>query len=389
MDSRKRRPFIRSFLFSVGAVFFFFGFIEAILRFTGYEPEFSYKSYAIPSWMEELDPAVLEKYQRFVAHQGFVNEDVYAYQPDLLYGYRLKPNISITVRNYSSAFVVDKLPPWTIVSDTAGFRVPLENQVKTTAIDRTLYVLGDSSSFGWGVNYEKTYSSLLVEQLNAINSSVRFKLRNLSQPGFTSFQGKLLGQELKEVKKGDWVILSFGLNDSSPSNQTDSHQFELRNSLVGKTGWSMRQVLLFRWMKTWLVGLPEPPPIQNIDIGKRVPVNQYRKNFESLIEQVRNKGAKPVWVSICNFAEYQDTARQTAGDKKIPFFNFPSALEPFLPIVHDRFPDQFVTYFEAYGEEIENDPMLVFLFPDRCHPNEIGHGLMAEVLFKFFKREIL
>ena len=27
---------------------------------------------------------------------------------------------------------------------------------------KTIYVLGESSSFGWGVDYEKTYSSLLV-----------------------------------------------------------------------------------------------------------------------------------------------------------------------------------------------------------------------------------
>ena len=389
MASRIRIKTIRSFLFSVGVIFFFFGFVEAILRFAGYEPVFNYKAYAIPSWMEELDSAVLEKYQRFVAQQGFVNEDVYAYQSDLRYGYRLKPNVSKTVRNYSSAFVVDKLPPWTIISDTSGFRVPSENQVTTEALGRTLYVLGDSSSFGWGVNYEKTYPSLLVEKLNAVNSSARFKLRNLSQPGFSSFQGKLLWQELGEVKKDDWVILSFGLNDSSLSHQTDSRQFESRNSLVGRISWNMRHVLLFRWLRTLLVGLPEPSLTQKNEIGRRVPVQQDRENFENLIEQVRNKGAKPVWVSVCNFAEYQEAARQTAGDKKTPFFNFPSALEPFLPTVHDRFSDQLVTYFEAYGEEMKNDPMLVFLFPDRCHPNEIGHGLMAEVLFKFFEGEIL
>ena len=133
------------------------------------------------------------------------------------------------------------------------------------------------------------------------------------------------------------------------------------------------------------MSLPESSPLQNKNIGKRVPLKQYRKNFETLIEEVRKKGAKPLWVSVCNFAEYQDTAIQTAGDKEINFFNFPSALEPFLSTVHDRFPDQFVTYFEAYGEEMELDPMQVFLFPDRCHPNEIGHGLMAEVLFQAIK----
>ena len=374
MAPPKRIKILQSFLFSVGTVFFFFGFIELVLRFSGFEPAFHYKAYAIPSWMEELDPVVLDKYQQFVAAQGFVNEDVYAYKPDLRYGYKLKPNISITVQNYSSALVVDKLPPWTIVSDTEGFRVPASGDTKKVA--KTLYVLGDSSSFGWGVDYEKTYSSLLVEKLNT--SSVRFKLRNLSLPGFSSFQGKLLWQGLDEVKNGDWVILSFGWNDSYPSLQTDRRQFESRNSLMGKINWNMRQTLLFRWMRTWR--LPEPD-FEYKEGARRVPLTQYRENLAALIEAVREKGAKPVLVSVCNFAEYQDTAKQTANNKKIPFFNFPSELEPFLSTVHDRFPDQFVTYFEAYGEGMEANPMLAFLFPDRCHPNEIGHGLMAEVIF--------
>ena len=369
----------RSFLFSVVTVFFFFGFIELILRLSGFEPVFHYKDYAIPSWMEELDPVVLEKYQKFVAGQGFVNEDAHAYQSDLRYGYKLKPNTSITVKNYSSAFVVDKLPPWTIVSGSEGFRVSSSGEAGTA--EKTLHVLGDSSSFGWGVDYEKTYSSLLVEKLNV--SSGRFKLRNLSLPGFSSFQGKLLWQELGEVKKGDWVILSFGWNDSYPSLQTDRQQFKSRNSLAGKISWNMRQVLLFRWMRTWRL----PEPVRTQKKGVRVPVKQYRKNLEALIEGVREKGAKPVLVSVCNFAEYRETAKQTAETEKIPFLNVPSALESFMPTVHDKFPDQFVAYYEAYGERLETNPMLAFLFPDRCHPNEIGHGLMAEVLFETFKGE--
>lgn len=190
------------------------------------------------------------------------------------------------------------------------------------------------------------------------------------------------------MKKDDWVILSFGWNDSSPSQQTDHRQFELRNSLVGEINWNMRQVLLFRWMRSWLTHLPEPARVQKKDIGKRVPLKQYRKNLEVLAQGIREKGAKPILVSVCNFVEYQDVAREIAGIKNIPFYNFPSELEPFLPTVHDRFPDQLVTYFEAYGKGMEADPMLVFLFPDRCHPNEIGHGLMSEVLFDSLKGEV-
>jgi lysophospholipase L1-like esterase len=372
---------VQSFWFSLVVVFFFFGFIELILRVSGFEPAFRYKTYTIPSWMEEMDPVVLEKYQRFVAGQGFVNQDAYAYEPDLRYGYRLKPNYAITVQNYSSVLVVDKLPSWTIVSNAKGFRVSSNNPTKTETSGRTLYVLGDSSSFGWGVEYEKSYSSLLTEKLNAIEP---INLKNLSLPGFSSFQGKLLWEEIDDVKKGDWVILSFGWNDAYSSLQTDRRQFDLRNSMAGKINWKLKHLLLYRWMRTWNL------PKRTLDYkkGSRVPLTHYRKNLEALVDGVRKKGGKPVFVNVCNPIAYQDVAKETIENQKMPFFNFPSALEPYLSTIHDRFPDLFVTYFEAYGEGMEDDPMLAFLFPDRCHPNEIGHSLMAEVLFETLRGEI-
>jgi lysophospholipase L1-like esterase len=381
VSSLKRLKKVQSFWFSIVVVFFFFGFIELVLRVSGFEPAFHYKSYTIPSWMEEMDPVVLEKYQQFVAGQGFVNEDAYAYEPDLRYGYRLKPNITTTVQNYSSALMVDKLPPWTIVSNAAGFRVSSNEQTKTETSGRTLYVLGDSSSFGWGVKYEKSYPSQLTEKLNTISP---FNLRNLSLPGFSSFQGGLLWQELGDIEKGDWVILSFGWNDAYPSLQTDRRQFDLRNSVLGKINWKLKHLLLFRWMRTW--GLPKRA--RDHKEGLRVPLTQYQENLEALVEGVRGKGGKPVFVNVCNPTAYQDAAKVTIENKKIPFFNFPSVLKPYLSSIHDRFPDLFVTYFEAYGEGMEDDPMLAFLFPDHCHPNEIGHSLMAKVLFETLKGEV-
>jgi lysophospholipase L1-like esterase len=372
---------VHSFWFSLVVVFFFFVFIELIIRVSGFEPAFRYKTYTIPSWMEEMDPVVLEKYQRFVAGQGFVNPDAYAYEPDLRYGYRLRPNYAITVENYSSALMVDKLPAWTIVSNAKGFRVSSNKPTKTETSGRTLYVLGDSSSFGWGVEYEKSYSYQLTKKLNTIEP---FNLKNLSLPGFSSFQGKLLWEEINDVRKGDWVILSYGWNDAYSSSQTDRRQFDLRNSMAGKINWKLKHLLLYRWMMTW--GFTK----RTFDYkeGLRVPLTHYRKNLEALVEGVREKGGKPVFVNVCNPIAYQDIAKETIENQKMPFFNFPSALEPYLSTIHDLFPDLFVTYFEAYGDGMEDDPMLAFLFPDRCHPNEIGHSLMAEVLFETLKGEI-
>ena len=86
------KPF-RSFIFAAIIVFIFFVFLETVLHFSGFKPTIHFKQFTLPAWMEELDPLVLAKYQSFVVEQGFVNEDAYAYKPDLRYGYLLKSNL--------------------------------------------------------------------------------------------------------------------------------------------------------------------------------------------------------------------------------------------------------------------------------------------------------
>jgi hypothetical protein len=87
-----------------GAVIFFFVFVEMVLKLSGFELTFRCRIFSTPFWVKELNTAVLEKHQRFVAWQGFVHAGVYTYQPKLRYGYKLKPDISINVRNDSFAF---------------------------------------------------------------------------------------------------------------------------------------------------------------------------------------------------------------------------------------------------------------------------------------------
>ena len=57
----------RPFIFATIIVLIFFGFLETVLRFFGFQPTIHFKQFAIPAWMEELDPLVLAKYQNFVA----------------------------------------------------------------------------------------------------------------------------------------------------------------------------------------------------------------------------------------------------------------------------------------------------------------------------------
>ena len=371
---------LKNFLFSTFLVFIFFGFLEAILWLSGFQPTLPYKKFEIPAWMEELDPLVLARYQNFIVNQNFVNEDAYAYEPDLRYGYLLKPNLQITVSNYSSALFLNKLPPWTITSDSNGNRIALEysGDEYLIAEGRTLHVLGDSSSFGWGVNFEDSYPQKLKEKLKQSPDFSKLVVKNYSTPGFTSYQGRLLLDDTVKIKKGDFVIVSFGGNDSYPATKSDRFHFQTRNSFLGKINWSLNRLKIYKWLQTILHYLPEPTVSETED--RRVSLTEYQENLKVILKSILNDGGVPIFINICNTGDYGSAAEKTASSLHVPFYNFPEIFKPYLSKIHDLYPGKFVSYFEAYGKMIEKETQLVFLFPDLCHPNSIGHELIADIL---------
>ncbi len=381
MTQRPQGKKLLHFLFTAFIVLMFFGFLETFLYLSGFQPTLPFKKFAIPAWMEELDSAVLAQYQGFIVKQGFVNEDAYAYRPDRRYGYLLKPNFEITVSNYSSADFIGKLPPWTLKSDSLGNRISAsysESQGNVIGT-QTLHVLGDSTSFGWGVNFEDSYPKRLVQKLAGTTKEGRnIFLKNYSTPGFTSYHGRLLLDDKVRIKKDDLVIVSFGSNDSYPSIKSDHWHFQTRNSLAGKISWSLNRLLLVNWLRTLIYSMPELTLVKTEN--RRVSLKDYQENLTSIFKTIKERGGKPKFINICNGDKYRKVAEQAAKALQVPFYDFPKIFGSYLSKVHDLYPEKFVTYFEAYGELIEKKTQLVFLFPDICHPNTIGHQLMADII---------
>ena len=371
---------VRPFIFATFIVLMFFCFLETVLHFSGFQPTIHFKKYALPAWMEELDPLVLAKYQSFVVEQGFVNEDAYAYNPDLRYGYLLKPNLSLTVSNYSSGEFIEKLPPWSIESDSEGNRISKKGQVNPIGDVMTIHVLGDSSSFGWGVDFEDSYPQQLVKLLKNSPSFSKAIVKNYSTPGFTSFQGRLLLEDKVQIKKDDILMISFGFNDSYTAKISDRLHFEARNSISGKIIWYLNRLLTFKGLRTLIHNLPD----FRISETKttRVSLKEYKQNLEIIFKTILKKKGKPLFINICNGEKYSNVAEKTARTLNIPFFNIPEKFKQHLSQAYNIYSEKFVAYFEVYGEMMEKESQLAFLFPDFCHPNAIGHRLIAEILFK-------
>lgn len=97
-----------------------------------------------------------------------------------------------------------KLENKSVYSDEQGFR---RTQIsKSPAGYSDVLVLGPSSTFGWGVTFEETYSHL-------IQNSTSFSVFNAGQIGFGIEQGLRLWQQLKKNSNYKYVVIAYGVND--------------------------------------------------------------------------------------------------------------------------------------------------------------------------------
>ena len=384
-------PRIRKISFSFFTVIVFFGLLEGVLRLAGVQPKIRLQQFELPAWLATLDPLLLDAYEGRLAAQGFVNEDIYAYRADEELGYRLKPNLNLRVRNYSSPAHVDRMPEWTIISNSRGFRAgsdPEEPSHPDNPV-RTIHVLGDSSSFGWGVDFEETYAYVLREKLNASlePGEAPFAVRNHAMPGYSSFQGRRLMQGMDAIGKGDLVLVSFGGNDSLPVITSDRLRHERRKSLTGRLNGALSNFLFYRTLRATLINLAGWKKSEAQRDTFRVSLKDYQDNLKTMFAIAEEKEARPVFVNVCNFYEFPAVAESLSREKAVPFFNFPEQLKAYLPAVAALFPEKFMTYFKIYGDLMNTNESFAFLFPDNCHPNVIGHRLMGEIIFRTLQDE--
>ncbi len=77
--------------------------------------------------------------------------------------------------------------------------------------------VGDSFTFGWGVNYANTIPKLLEDKANkTLSCSKRIEVFNLGVGNYNSSQQSHLYKELKDLIDPDYTIVLHFINDSEP-----------------------------------------------------------------------------------------------------------------------------------------------------------------------------
>jgi hypothetical protein len=204
----------------------FLALLEGFVRVSGIPADVARNrnfKVAVPTWLL-ADPAWVRSQERRLETQGPVRAEDVAWFENFrearYIGIKLKPNLDVRVVNPFNDIEVAFKTTFRLTSNGDGFRGPAFRP-RDPAVLRVA-ALGDSSTFGWGVDPQYTYEELLARRLSA--NGARAEVYNLGMPGTTSRHGLGVLEHYAAPLKPDVVVVSFGANDARLAPVTAARQ---------------------------------------------------------------------------------------------------------------------------------------------------------------------
>lgn len=393
----------------------FLGLAEAVVRLSGVDTELARNErfeIAVPVWLLSDPGWVQVQHDRLQGPRGVKAADVAwlrYFEEARFIQYRLRPEIDVRAVNPFNDIEVAKGVTFRLASDARGFRrrpaaeavpaadrrapAPLRNEdtprARTAGARRALRIatLGDSSTFGWGVDYEHTFQAQLEARLR--QRGVAAEVLNLGMPGFTSRHGLAVQRYYAADLEPDVVIVSFGANDGRFGLQTADEALDADETWMAAAAWQLRRLESFKLLRRALFSVYDPfaglataegaaPRPQVVS----VPLPQYRRNLQRMAGLARQGGAEVVFLSVCAPDDYRQTMIELGRQRAIPVVDAGALFRDLADDLRDGrlYPDDVAYYRHLYGEEALQENWRYYVTTDGCHPNRAGHRIIADAL---------
>jgi len=299
----------------------------------------------------------------FILNRALDYPEIFDRDHDLFW--RLRPD-----RTVSSRFFIDR----TYRINSLGLNSP---EVDSAAGRTRLLTIGNSCTFGWGVDYERSYprrlEALLGNSYQVINSGV---------PGYTSLQGKrFYASDLRRLRP-DIVTVLFAFNDhwAAASGIADKDQQPLPQPVLDLQN-VLSRLHSYRLLKKLILATMEPSMDSLFDRSApvyRVGLEDFRLNLVGLCGMIRADGAEPVLLTspIPSLTAYFPPGHKSNLHMYHEWYNAvirevalaESCLLIDLAAAFDSYPNLF--------DEPTADPI---------HFNERGHELAARLIAEFIR----
>lgn len=275
------------------------------------------------------------------------------YRPDRDLAWALDPNLRWTGREMVEPFS----------TDGAGHRYTPGGDGERPLVD----CIGDSSTFGYGSQDERTYPAALARLLHA-------PVRNLGVPGYTSQSARILAGRI--VDPAPVTLVMVGFNDHFPAYRTAEQELCIRRLAYGCFASRVCALLFDRIAKP---RADTRPPLT--EFRPFVPLDAYRENLTETVRRLRDEGSEPILVVYPPLLDDEATRAAVAS-----YWKHPRELVDANIDSHPRY--QEVTREVARAEGVD----LVDLTPvfdargneslhiDWVHPNDAGYRAIAEAL---------
>lgn len=247
-----------------------------------------------------------------------------------------------------------------------------------------ILALGNSCTFGWGVEYDNIWTTRLERMLSKHAPNENIQLINAGVPGYSSHQGKIyFANELLELKP-DIVLISFAWNDQWPAGKgtTDAEQESGSELLIAAQN-IVSKLRTYRLMRKVVLGFSEQEVQVSLDQNsgkRRVPLEQFYKNLLGIIEIARENKIEPVLL-IPPVASLENYFTGTVSDFHQRHLLYQSQIIRAAKYAKAEVID-LQTEFDLYSDlftDAEADPV---------HFNEKGHQVVAEVIARALMSEL-
>ncbi|MFZ5981589.1 MAG: SGNH/GDSL hydrolase family protein [Candidatus Zixiibacteriota bacterium] len=310
------------------------------------------------------DPNFYYKNQFFPINRDIDFPEIYKKDSDLFW--RFRENITTQSKQFSYL---------TYHINSSGFRGPEIDKEKN---GYRILALGNSCTFGWGVENDNTWVRQLDKILNSRLSNGRYEVINAGVPGYSSHQGKVAFAKKLTALKPDMVLVMFGWNDHWAAGKgiSDKEQQMPGGAIIALQN-VFSKMKLYQLMRKIILSASEKPEFVSLgeNTGKqRVSLQDYYLNLATIAHLARENGAQPVFM-IPPVADprnyfngvtsqlhqihraYQEQMRRLAMQDNIPLIDLQHEFERYDNL-----------YTDAAG--------------DPTHFNERGHRVTAEAVVR-------
>lgn len=373
----------------------FLGLAEIVARSVDLRPATG-AALANPPWMGDrrlLRPDYRDEMQK----TGVLARYYDLYQWDRFLFYRLRPEASVELLDPFAPPAARERSRWSVHTNDRGFRTPAFRERKSPGV-RRIVVLGDSSTFGWGVEAFQTYPErlaiALAKRWNV--DPARVEVLNLGVPGYSTFQGRVLLEEQALSLAPDAIVWSFLSNDGALTGVSDQATFEQRIGPTGALLAALHHSRAFETLEAWIAvarrRLAPPAEPDPRDAAQRnVPgYDVAAANVRDVVEQARAAQVPLVLLGQCTRGKPAQLMADVARETGTPHLDAVRLLEKSLPMLLEdqRFAAHREASRERYGSELDANPIWLAFLPDRCHPNALGHQLVADALADIVTRVV-